>query len=102
MRLGQFGYAWWKTACSLWQVWCFVVNEGESMMGSDEKVQVLKDLASEVRRQRSKCVRERIPVKEWELARFAVGVIVERFAKDYDLSVVEVRRLMHELVDVTV
>jgi transposase len=83
-------------------VWCFIVNEGESMIGADEKVQVLKDLASEVGMQKSNPIRERIPLKEREVVRFALGTIAERLAREYGLSVVEVRRLMHELVDVTV
>jgi len=71
-------------------------------MDATEKTEVLKGLIVESRKLSATRVRDRIPPVEAELVRTELVCIAKRLVDRYKLTIPDVRRALHELLDVSV
>ena len=67
-----------------------------------EKTEVLKGLVVETRSLSSNRVRDKITPSERETVRTELTAIAERLVNKFALSIPDVRRVLHELLDVSV
>jgi hypothetical protein len=71
-------------------------------MAENEKVKLLKELAEETRMLSNRHVRDKIPEDERETVRTELAAIGERLVAKHGLSIPDARRVLHELLDVSV
>jgi len=72
------------------------------MMEATEKTEVLKGLVVESRNLSENRIRDKITPSERETVRTELTAIAERLVGKYGLSIPEARRVLHELLDVSV
>jgi len=72
------------------------------MMETTEKTQLLKGLAVEKRKLSGNRVRDKIPSGEREAVRSELVAIATRLIGKYGLTIPDARRVLHELLDVSV
>jgi hypothetical protein len=72
------------------------------MMEVTEKTEVLKGLVVETRNLSENRVRDKITPSERETVRTELTAIAERLVNKFGLSIPDVRRVLHELLDVSV
>ena len=72
------------------------------MMEATEKTEVLKGLIVETRNLSENRVRDKITPSERETVRTELTAIAERLVNKFGLSIPDVRRVLHELLDVSV
>lgn len=67
-----------------------------------EKIQLLKGLAVETHKLSGNRVRDKIPADEREAVRSELVAIATRLIGKYGLKIPDARRILHELLDVSV
>jgi hypothetical protein len=72
------------------------------MMEATEKTEVLKGLVVETRNLSENRIRDKITPSERETVRTELTAIAERLVNKFALSIPDVRRILHELLDVSV
>jgi hypothetical protein len=71
-------------------------------MEATEKTEVLKGLVVESRNLSENRIRDKITPSERETVRTELTAIAERLVNKFGLSIPDVRRVLHELLDVSV
>jgi hypothetical protein len=71
-------------------------------MEATEKTEVLKGLVVESRNLSENRIRDKITPSERETVRTELVAIAERLVNKFGLSIPDVRRVLHELLDVSV
>lgn len=71
-------------------------------MEATEKTEVLKGLVVETRNLSENRIRDKITPSERETVRTELTAIAERLVNKFALSIPDVRRVLHELLDVSV
>jgi hypothetical protein len=71
-------------------------------MEATEKTEVLKGLVVETRNLSENRVRDKITPSERETVRTELTAIAERLVNKFGLSIPDVRRVLHEMLDVSV
>jgi hypothetical protein len=72
------------------------------MMEATEKTELLKELVVETRNLSENRIRDKITPSERETVRTELTAIAERLVSKFGLSIPDARRVLHELLDVSV
>lgn len=72
------------------------------MIAENEKTDLLKGLVVESRKLSATHICDRIPQAEREQVRTELVAIAERLVAKYGLSIPDARRVLHEMLDVSV